>query len=154
MFLLLLTDTISQKKKISKIGIIKNMEWYLKVMRDNYANFKGRARRKEYWMFSLIFTVLLIALMTIMFSVLSFSDETGIEAEPGMYLTIILVIVFLFAHFIPSIAVTVRRLHDTGNSGWLYLICLIPYIGSIIIFVFTLLDSQDKENKWGPNPKS
>ena len=130
------------------------MEWYLKVMRDNYANFKGRARRKEYWMFSLIFTVLLIALMTIMFSVLSFSDETGIEAEPGMYLTIILVIVFLFAHFIPSIAVTVRRLHDTGNSGWLYLICLIPYIGSIIIFVFTLLDSQDKENKWGPNPKS
>lgn len=130
------------------------MEWYLKVMRDNYANFKGRARRKEYWMFSLIFTVLLIALMTIMFSVLSFSDETGIETGPGVYLTVILVIVFLFAHFIPSIAVTVRRLHDTGNSGWLYLICLIPYIGSIIIFVFTLLDSQDKENKWGPNPKS
>ena len=119
------------------------MEWYLKVMRDNYANFKGRARRKEYWMYTLIFTVLLIALMTIMFSVLSFSDETGIETGPGVYLTVILVIVFLFAHFIPSIAVTVRRLHDTGNSGWLYLICLIPYIGSIICLLYTSPSPRD-----------
>ena len=121
------------------------MEWYLKVMRDNYANFKGRARRKEYWMYTLIFTVLLIALMTIMFSVLSFSDETGIETGPGVYLTVILVIVFLFAHFIPTIALTVRRLHDTGKSGWWYLIVLVPYLGNFVIFIFTLIDGDRGE---------
>mgnify|MGYP000396824464 FL=1 len=129
------------------------MEWYLKVMRDNYANFKGRARRKEYWMYTLIFTVLLIALMTIMFSVLSFSDETGIETGPGVYLTVILVIVFLFAHFIPTIALTVRRLHDTGKSGWWYLIVLVPYLGNFVIFIFTLIDGDRGDNKYGSNPK-
>ncbi|MDC3348538.1 DUF805 domain-containing protein [Flavobacteriaceae bacterium] len=129
------------------------MEWYLKVMRDNYANFKGRARRKEYWMYTLIFTVLLIALMTIMFSVLSFSDETGIETGPGVYLTVILVIVFLFAHFIPTIALTVRRLHDTGKSGWWYLIVLVPYLGNFVIFIFTLIDGDREDNKYGSNPK-
>jgi len=129
------------------------MEWYLKVMRDNYANFKGRASRKEYWMYTLIFTVLFIALMTIMFSVLSFSDETGIEAGPGVYLTVILVIVFLFAHFIPSIALTVRRLHDTGKSGWWYLIVFVPYLGNFVIFIFTLIDGDRGDNKYGSNPK-
>ena len=129
------------------------MEWYLKVMRDNYANFKGRARRKEYWMYTLIFTVLLIALMTIMFSVLSFSDETGIETGPGVYLTVILVIVFLFAHFIPTIALTVRRLHDTGKSGWWYLIVLVPFLGNFVIFIFTLIDGDRGDNKYGSNPK-
>jgi uncharacterized membrane protein YhaH (DUF805 family) len=129
------------------------MEWYLKVMRDNYANFNGRARRKEYWMYTLIFTVLLIALMTIMFSVLSFSDETGIETGPSVYLTVILVIVFLFAHFIPSIALTVRRLHDTGKSGWWYLIVFVPYLGNFVIFIFTLIDGDRGDNKYGSNPK-
>ena len=129
------------------------MKWYLKVMRDNYANFKGRARRKEYWMYTLIFTVLLIALMTIMFSVLSFSDETGIETGPSVYLTVILVIVFLFAHFIPSIALTVRRLHDTGKSGWWYLIVFVPYLGNFVIFIFTLIDGDRGDNKYGSNPK-
>ena len=64
------------------------MEWYLKVMRDNYANFNGRARRKEYWMYTLILTVLLIALMAIMFSALALSDETRIETGPSGYLTV------------------------------------------------------------------
>ena len=129
------------------------MEWYLKVMRDNYANFNGRARRKEYWMYTLIFTVLLIALMTIMFSVLSFSDETGIETGPSVYLTVIQVIVFLFEHFIPSIALTVRRLHDTGKSGWWYLIVFVPYLGNFVIFIFTLIDGDRGDNKYGSNPK-
>ena len=129
------------------------MEWYLKVMRDNYANFNGRARRKEYWMYTLVFTVLLIALMTIMFSVLSFSDETGIETGPSVYLTVILVIVFLFAHFIPTIALTVRRLHDTGKSGWWYLIVFVPYLGNFVIFIFTLIDGDRGDNKYGSNPK-
>ena len=129
------------------------MEWYLKVMKDNYANFNGRARRKEYWMYTLILTVLLIALMTIMFSALSFSDETGIETGPSGYLTVLLFFVFLVAHFIPSLALTVRRLHDTGKSGWWYLIVFVPYLGNFVIFIFTLIDGDEGENKYGPNPK-
>ena len=129
------------------------MEWYLKVMRDNYANFNGRARRKEYWMYTLILTVLLIALMAIMFSALSLSDETRIETGPSGYLTVLLFFVFLVAHFIPSLALTVRRLHDTGKSGWWYLIVFVPYLGNFVIFIFTLIDGDEGENKYGPNPK-
>ena len=129
------------------------MEWYLKVMRDNYANFNGRARRKEYWMYTLILTVLLIALMAIMFSALSLSDETKIETGPSGYLTVLLFFVFLVAHFIPSLALTVRRLHDTGKSGWWYLIVFVPYLGNFVIFIFTLIDGDEGENKYGPNPK-
>ena len=129
------------------------MEWYLKVMRDNYANFNGRARRKEYWMYTLILTVLLIALMAIMFSALSLSDETKIETGPSGYLTVLLLFVFLVVHFIPSLALTVRRLHDTGKSGWWYLIVFVPYLGNFVIFIFTLIDGDEGENKYGPNPK-
>ena len=129
------------------------MEWYLKVMRDNYANFNGRARRKEYWMYTLILTVLLIALMAIMFSALSLSDDTRIETGPSGYLTVLLLFVFLVVHFIPSLALTVRRLHDTGKSGWWYLIVFVPYLGNFVIFIFTLIDGDEGENKYGPNPK-
>ena len=129
------------------------MEWYLKVIRDNYANFNGRARRKEYWMYTLILTVLLIALMAIMFSALSLSDETRIETGPSGYLTVLLLFVFLVVHFIPSLALTVRRLHDTGKSGWWYLIVFVPYLGNFVIFIFTLIDGDEGVNKYGPNPK-
>lgn len=122
-------------------------------MRDNYANFNGRARRKEYWMYTLILTVLLIALMAIMFSALSLSDETRIETGPSGYLTVLLLFVFLVVHFIPSLALTVRRLHDTGKSGWWYLIVFVPYLGNFVIFIFTLIDGDEGENKYGPNPK-
>jgi uncharacterized membrane protein YhaH (DUF805 family) len=61
---------------------------------------------------------------------------------------------YMLAVFIPSLAVTVRRLHDSGNSGWFILFELIPYVGGIVLFVFTLLDSQSGSNKWGPNPKN
>ena len=120
---------------------------------SNYANFNGRARRKEYWMYTLILTVLLIALMAIMFSALSLSDETRIETGPSGYLTVLLLFVFLVVHFIPSLALTVRRLHDTGKSGWWYLIVFVPYLGNFVIFIFTLIDGDEGENKYGPNPK-
>ena len=111
------------------------MEWYLKVMRDNYANFKGRARRKEYWMFTLFFTLFLIAsifIMAILFS--SVSEHTG-SLIGG-----ILIIGLYLTHLVPAIAVTVRRLHDTGKSGWFYLLAFIPYIGGLIIFIFTVIE--------------
>ena len=123
------------------------MEWYLKVMRDNYANFNGRARRKEYWMFTLFF--LLFALIGgFIIGILSAVSETA------SLIALILVAVWYLAHLVPSLAVTVRRLHDTGKSGWLYLIALIPYIGSFVIFIFTVLDGDRGDNAYGPDPKA
>ncbi|WP_270181326.1 DUF805 domain-containing protein [Alkalihalobacillus sp. CinArs1] len=112
------------------------MSWYLKVLKD-YVNFKGRARRKEYWMFFLVHVIICVLLSWI---------QTA--ADMGVALTSI----YTLAVFLPSLAVTVRRLHDTGKSGWWVLISLIPIIGSIILIVFLVLDSED-ENKYGSSPK-
>ena len=125
------------------------MEWYLKVMRDNYANFKGRARRKEYWMYVLVQSIIMIALM-ILDSILGLDFELqGISLGYG-YLYLIGVIV----HFIPSLAVLVRRLHDVGKSGWFYFIFLIPIIGIIWLLVLYCTEGQKQDNKWGPDPKA
>ena len=125
------------------------MEWYLKVMRDNYANFSGRARRKEYWMFALVQTIVMIGLM-ILDSVLGLDFELkGISLGYG-YLYLIGIIV----HFIPSLAVLVRRLHDVGKSGWFYFIFLIPIIGIIWLLVLYCTEGQKEDNKWGPDPKA
>ena len=123
------------------------MEWYLKVMRDNYANFNGRARRKEYWMFTLFF--LLFALLAgFVIGILSAVGETA------AMIAIILAVIWYLAHLVPSLAVTVRRLHDTGKSGWFYLLALIPYIGGLIIFIFTVIDGDKGDNAYGPDPKA
>ena len=125
------------------------MEWYLKVMRDNYANFSGRARRKEYWMFVLVQTIVMIGLM-ILDSVLGLDFELqGISLGYG-YLYLIGIIV----HFIPSLAVLVRRLHDVGKSGWFYFIFLIPIIGVLWLLVLYCTEGQKEDNKWGPDPKA
>jgi len=125
------------------------MEWYLKVMRDNYANFSGRARRREYWMYVLVQSIIMIGLM-ILDSILGLDFELqGISLGYG-YLYLIGVIV----HFIPSLAVLVRRLHDVGKSGWFYFIFLIPIIGIIWLLVLYCTEGQKQDNKWGPDPKA
>ena len=125
------------------------MEWYLKVMRDNYANFSGRARRREYWMYVLVQSIIMIGLM-ILDSVLGLDFELqGISLGYG-YLYLIGIIV----HFIPSLAVLVRRLHDVCKSGWFYFIFLIPIIGIIWLLVLYCTEGQKEDNKWGPDPKA
>ena len=125
------------------------MEWYLKVMRDNYANFSGRARRREYWMYVLVQSIIMIGLM-ILDSILGLDFELqGISLGYG-YLYSIGGIV----HFIPSLAVLVRRLHDVGKSGWFYFIFLIPIIGIIWLLVLYCTEGQKQDNKWGPDPKA
>ena len=125
------------------------MKWYLKVMRDNYANFSGRARRKEYWMFTLFFMLFLLV-PSFVFGLLigMFPNET-VLISGGIILAAL-----YFIHLVPALAVTVRRLHDTGKSGWLYLLALIPYIGSLIIFIFTVIKGDRGDNKYGPDPKA
>ena len=130
------------------------MEWYLKVMRDNYANFSGRARRREYWMFTLVYVIILIA-CTVLDNILGtvFMMDAGPLGEISMgygYLYLIGIIV----HFIPSLAVLVRRLHDVGKSGWFYLIVLIPFIGAIWLLILYCTEGQKENNKWGPDPKA
>ncbi|EDP95645.1 DUF805 domain-containing protein [Kordia algicida OT-1] len=123
------------------------MEWYLKVVRDNYANFEGRARRQEYWMFVLFNFLIIIGLYVIV-------GILAIMSESLMALGAILVIIYALGVLIPSIAVVVRRLHDTGNSGWMYLISFIPLIGPIWLLVLMCTEGQVGPNQYGPDPKA
>lgn len=119
------------------------MNWYLEAFKK-YATFEGRARRKEYWFFALFNFLILIVLSVVDMGLGSFSEEAGIGLLSGL---------FCLGILLPSIAVTVRRLHDTDRSGWWILINFIPLIGAIVLLVFACLDSQPGANKYGPNPK-
>ncbi len=119
------------------------MNWYLKVLKQ-YADFSGRARRKEYWMFALFNFIFLIVAM-ILDNVLGL---TAGELPYGVFYFL-----YAFAVLIPGLAVAVRRLHDVGKSGWMILIALIPIIGAIWLLVLMVTDSQQGTNKWGQNPK-
>tara|TARA_B100001971_G_C18102402_1_gene489613 strand:+ start:433 stop:840 length:408 start_codon:yes stop_codon:yes gene_type:complete len=121
------------------------MEWYLKVVRDNYANFEGRARRQEYWMF-VLFNLIFIIAIALVSGVLA-----GLLDAPGF---MFLYIIYVLAVFIPSLAVAVRRLHDVGKSGWFYLISLIPLIGGIWLFVLFVTEGDKGANQYGPDPKA
>jgi uncharacterized membrane protein YhaH (DUF805 family) len=130
------------------------MSWYIKVLK-NYAVFSGRARRKEYWWFSLFNFIFILVLDGIDLFVIAPHIHSLIL--PIVYtLTIVssLTIIYILAVIVPGIAVGVRRLHDTNRSGWWYFIGLIPIVGSIILIVFYAMDSQPGDNRYGPNPKT
>ena len=120
------------------------MNWYLDTFKNKYADFTGRARRTEYWMF-LLFHLPIIFILSFLSG---FLEALGSGLVPS-----ILLIIYVLLTFIPTMALTIRRLHDTGKSGWYYLLSVIPYIGWIIVLIFTVQDSEPMENKWGPNPK-
>jgi len=119
------------------------MNWYLQVLKK-YAEFGGRSRRKEYWMFAL-FNVIFLIVAIILDNVLG----TTIGVLPyGVFYFL-----YALAVLLPGLAVGVRRLHDVGKSGWMMLIGLIPLIGAIWLLVLVCTDSQSGTNKWGENPK-
>jgi uncharacterized membrane protein YhaH (DUF805 family) len=113
------------------------MEWYLAVLKK-YADFSGRARRREYWMFVLVNLVISCVLAGLAYVSSAFN---------------VLSWIYTVAVLVPSFAVGTRRLHDTGRSGWWWLIGLIPLIGAIILIVFFCQDSAPGDNQYGPNPK-
>ena len=120
------------------------MNWYLEVLKK-YAVFDGRARRQEYWMF-ILFNIIITAVLALIDSLIgTVIRQAGFGLLQGLYDLAVL---------IPSIAVTVRRLHDTGRTGWWILIGLIPVVGGIVLLIFMLLDSEPGENQYGPNPKT
>ena len=109
------------------------MKWYLKVVKDNYANFKGRASREEYWMFvlsNIIFVIAIIFIEGFLF---------------GLYSSI-LSNIYTLAILVPSIAVGVRRMHDTGKSGWFLLIPIYNFIPAVT-------SGESGENKYGAVPE-
>lgn len=120
------------------------MNWYLEVFRK-YAVFTGRARRAEYWWFILFNMIVAFILGFIDGLTGMFNPDVGLGLLTGIY---------MLAVIIPSIAVAIRRLHDTGRSGWWFLIVLVPFVGGLVLLVFMLLPSEAGENKWGPNPIS
>ncbi len=115
-----------------------DVDWYLKVLK-NYAIFTGRARRTEFWMFALINLLISLGLALI-------GAIIG-----GRF---VLQSLYSLAVLIPSLAVSVRRLHDTNRTGWWMLIGLIPLVGAIVLLVFAVQDSQVGDNQYGPNPKA
>jgi len=126
------------------------MEWYLKVMKENYSNFNGRARRKEYWMFTLIYIIVIIIAMFLDGALgLGFDMGYGVTAPYGWIYSIVALV-----HFIPALGVVARRLHDVGKSGWFMLISLVPIIGGIWLLVLLCTDGDSSENAYGPSPKS
>lgn len=126
------------------------MEWMILPLK-RYADFSGRSRRKEYWMFTLFLILLIVPFVAI---ILSTADPAG-DGEISTLGTMVLLIFGLFylAILIPSIAVQVRRFHDQDKSGWFVLMNFIPYVGSLIVVVFMCLEGTKGENRFGPDPK-
>ena len=120
------------------------MNWYLEVLKK-YAVFSGRARRKEYWFFALFNAIIVFALTVIDISAGLYDAFAEIGLLSGLYSLAVL---------LPSIAVSVRRLHDIGRTGWWLLIVFIPLVGIIVLLVFAVLDSMPGDNRYGPNPKA
>ena len=118
------------------------MNWYIDALK-NYANFQGRARRKAYWMFAL-FNIIAIVVLIFIEGLIGLRSEGGLGALAGLY---------LLAVTIPSLALSVRRLHDIGKSGFWFFIQLVPLIGGIWFLILTVKDSQPGTNQYGPNPK-
>jgi uncharacterized membrane protein YhaH (DUF805 family) len=119
------------------------MNWYLKVLKQ-YADFSGRARRKEYWMFvlfNIIFTVIAVILDNV------FGLTVSPEIPYGVFYFL-----YTIAVLIPGLAVLVRRLHDIGKGGgWIFISC-VPLIGGIWLLILLITDSEG-ENRFGVNPK-
>ncbi len=119
------------------------MNWYLEVLKK-YAVFTGRARRKEYWYFLLFNIIISIILSAVDGMTGSYNPQTGM----GLLGTI-----YVLAILLPAVGVSIRRLHDTGRSGWWVLLSLIPLLGTIVLLVFMLQDSKPGSNQYGANPK-
>lgn len=113
------------------------MHWYLTVL-YRCAVFDGRSHREEYWMFVLFDLIIILVLMVL-----------SLVLAPSM----VILVLYRLAVAVPGIAVTIRRLHDTGRSGWWCLIGFIPIIGAIVLLFYMAQDSQPGTNQYGPSPK-
>ncbi|MEN6619429.1 MAG: DUF805 domain-containing protein [Rikenellaceae bacterium] len=120
------------------------MNWFLDILKNKYADFSGRARRKEFWSFVLFYFIFSLVAMTL-------DNMLGITF--GHFSSGPISGLFSIALLIPSLAVTVRRLHDIGKSGWMILVGLIPVVGTIWLLVLLFTEGTSASNEYGPDPK-
>lgn len=120
----------------------KAVDWCLAPLKK-YADFSGRARRKEYWWFSL-FCMLISTVLGFIEGFMGVAPNAEYSIFAG---------IFCLAILVPSLAVTVRRLHDIGRRGWWMMISLVPIVGAIVLFAYLVKDSAPGRNQYGPNPK-
>jgi uncharacterized membrane protein YhaH (DUF805 family) len=124
------------------------MQWFIDVVTKRYAQFSGRARRKEFWMYVLFYFIGSI-IVGILDRILGLDFTSSNSFRSGGWLSTI----YWLALLIPSIAVGVRRLHDTNRTGWWILLWL-TCIGIIVLIIFWALEGTPGDNKYGPDPKA
>jgi len=112
------------------------MDYFLEAYRE-FANFQGRASRKQYWMFYLFYVIFYLFFATI----------DGLLRTGGLFMAL-----FALVSLLPNIAIVTRRLHDIDKSGWWQLLILIPVIGAIILLVFLVMKGTEGENRFGSAP--
>ena len=121
---------------------------YWKVLTTRYAQFSGRAGRREFWLFQLVHIIISAVLLAVDFMVFfgGSIDRILDEAFPLFPITTIYGLLVL----IPGLALSVRRLHDIGRTGWWLLIGFVPLIGFVVLLVFAIMQSDDGDNAYGP----
>ncbi len=117
--------------------------YFIDTLKNHYADFKGRAARSDYWYFMLFYII--IALVLSLIDSILFSSDGSSNGILGS--------IFSLAAFLPSLGLAIRRLHDTGKSGWWVLAAIIPLLGFLLLIYFFVQDSQPGENQYGQNPK-
>ena len=123
-------------------GLIENAKT---ILTQNYCNFNDRARRSEYWKF-VLFNIIVEFILGAIGAILVYDLKNQIISFSLLSLYSLII-------FIPGLALTIRRLHDTGKSGWYILVALIPIVGGIIVLYFLVQDSQQEQNEYGISPK-
>lgn len=127
--------------------------YFIHCCTKGYGDFRARARRKEYWGFCLFYFLAIFALSLVGMAI---DGALGNLDDNGPIVTGVLCGIAVLFFFVPTLAVNVRRFHDVGLSGWLYVLFMVlslMWIGGIVIFVISLLPSQKHDNKWGPVPE-
>lgn len=123
---------------------LKNI--FLSVVKNNFANFDGRARRREFWMFQLAVLIVFVAIAIVAGILSAVADFLGVI---GM----IIYVVAVLGLIVPSIALSIRRLHDTNKSGWFLLISLIPFGGLYLLYLY-IIEGDKGANQYGEDPKA
>ncbi len=124
------------------------MKYFLEPITKHYVDIKGRANRKQFWLWTL-WTFIIYIVFQILIAITGAMDLNGLSS-----LFLVILGLFSLAILLPNITISVRRLHDTGRSGWWLLISLVPFIGGIILFIFYLLPGTPEENRFGTVPQA
>lgn len=127
------------------------MEWMLMPYR-RYADFQGRSCRREYWMFTFFTVIVGFLVVTLSFASGNFANGGNVQGGTLSWGVMVVLVAWVIATIIPSIAVQVRRFHDQDRSGWMVLLGFIPYVGGLIVIIFMCLAGTSGPNRFGPDP--